>query len=140
MSVVHKSDKTLRSSLRPNWVEEIIDIDTLCDGDLNLPLRLSIYHHRSNGNHDLVGEIETSVNDIISKKKSKATLEMKKNNAVTGLVVIEEASMAGVEDGKEFLQDVAIFMERKPSSGGVEVALNEGFRESIQYNQMTICV
>jgi len=139
---VHKSDKTVKSSLRPEWEEDIIDIDTLCDGDFNLPLRLSIYHHRSNGNHELVGEIDTSVNNIISAKKSGSNLEMKKNGAITGSILIEEASMTGIEEGKYLLQDVTIVSERM-SSTGVEVTLNEersSLLASIQRNQMTICV
>jgi len=142
LGAVHQSHKARRSSLRPEWEEDIIDIDTLCHGDLNLPLCLSIYHHRSNGNHELVGDIKTSVNDIISAKKSGSGLQIKKNGVVIGSIAIEEASMEGIEEGRYFLQDVTIYTEVKPS-GGVEVALNEvdhSLIASIRRNQSTICV
>lgn len=134
---VHKSDKILKSSLKPNWEEEIIDIEKLCDGDFNLPLRLSIFHHRSNGNHELVGEIDTSVKNIISAKN----LVMEKNGSVTGGIAIEEASLAGIEDGKYLLQDVTIISERM-SSSEVEVTLNDendSLFAAVERNQVTIC-
>jgi len=85
---VHKSRKFDKSSLDPSWNEEIIDLNLLCSGKLELPLLLSVYHHKSNGQHVLMGEIETSVNDLISSQISGKKLQIKKAGKATGSIDI----------------------------------------------------
>lgn len=93
-SVVHRSDEVRKSSPNLTWNEENIDLGDLCYNDVDLPLRLSVYHHRSSGKHIIVGEVETSVNALIAANKSSSRLQISNNGTVTGALIISTASMS----------------------------------------------
>lgn len=95
-NVVHRSE-TIKNSLNPKWKQESIDLRVLCKGDLDLPLRLSVFDYESSGEHVPMGEIETSVNALI-KAKSTAGLTISTGGGVsTGTVAVLAASVSGME-------------------------------------------
>ena len=91
LSTVHVSEKIGKKSLNPNWQKETIDLNTLCSGNLHLPLVMSVYHHKSNGKHVLMGEMETSVSNLLSCQKSGSKLKLKKGGIKTGKILINRA-------------------------------------------------
>jgi hypothetical protein len=93
LNTVYTSKKYGKHSLNPRWDEDTIDINTLCSGEGEYPLILSLYHHKSNGKHVLIGETETSVNSLLSAKKLGGGLEIKKKGKKTGKVNIHNAEM-----------------------------------------------
>ena len=100
--VVHQSTKVDKSSTNPNWQEQIIDLGNLCCNDVNLPLRLSVYHHRSCGKHILMGEVETSVNGLIAVYKSSSRLQISNKGFMTGsLMPVATISMRENHDMME---------------------------------------
>jgi hypothetical protein len=76
----------------------MIDIKKLCHGNINHPVLLSVFHHKSNGCHVLIGQTQTCINDLISEQKLPAGIEIQKDGTVTGLIKVHTASIVNVED------------------------------------------
>ena len=97
---VYRSD-TVRDNLSPTWDDAIIELSTLCGGDLDLPIKVSIYDHEGKGNHVLMGQFETSVNGLVSastdgsEDMGKAITASTKGKD-TGKVIVLKAMVAGI--------------------------------------------
>ena len=52
-------------NLSPVWPQHTVSLDALCDGDLNHPLKIYVYDHESDGDHDLIGEAQVTVNQLL---------------------------------------------------------------------------
>lgn len=91
----------VKNELSPLWNEARFDLSVLCEGNLQNPLLISVYDHESSGKHVLLGELETTVSEMLSAKSfgdsgdantsDKAnylTLTDKKNKKVGSIVVV----------------------------------------------------
>lgn len=56
---------TIKDTLSPKWAEAKIAMTTLCNGDLDRPLRITIYDHESSGKHVFMGQVDTSVRAML---------------------------------------------------------------------------
>ena len=52
--------KPVNNNLNPKWGPATIDVNALCDGDLDRRLQVAIFDHESNGKHDAMGTFETT--------------------------------------------------------------------------------
>jgi len=126
-NVVHKSEK-VKNNLNPNWQEESVDVFMLCGGDLNLPLVLEVLDYESDGNHVLMGSVETSVNGLIATKES-GGFELSKEGESTGQLIVETAEVIGMKSEEESVEEV-VEDENMPASfmdyinGGCEISLS----------------
>jgi len=93
---VYTSQRSNENSLDPNWSMETIDVFKLCNYNFNAPIQLSIYHYKSNGKHVLMGEVETSMNELVSSGKlaDSSNLRLKKKGFQTGLISVNVASVS----------------------------------------------
>ncbi len=91
------------STSTKSWQEENIDLGDLCCNDVDIPLRLSVFHGRSSGKHMLVGEVETSVNALIAASKSSSRLLISNKGIVTGAVIISKATIITGENENHVL-------------------------------------
>jgi Ca2+-dependent lipid-binding protein len=73
-NVVYRS-KPIHNNLNPYWAPISIGIEELCYGNLDWPLRISVYDYESSGKHRLIGEFETSVPDLQSRKAVKGNAD-----------------------------------------------------------------
>jgi hypothetical protein len=105
-NIVHRSDK-IKNSLNPKWQEETIDLSVLCGGNVDLPLRLSVLDYESNGRHVPMGDIETTVSELIT-SKSTSGLKLKKSGSVTGTIAVLVASISGVESIAEKMASLSV--------------------------------
>lgn len=64
-TVVWKNNK-IDNTLSPKWGEAKIPLSTLCNADLDRPLRLEILDWDSNGKHQSMGIAETSVRSMLA--------------------------------------------------------------------------
>ncbi|KAJ1441132.1 Copine-domain-containing protein [Ochromonadaceae sp. CCMP2298] len=64
-TVVHKSTK-IDNSLNPIWALTKIPMTSLCNGDIYRPLKIEIFDWDSNGKHDTMGSVDTSVNEMLT--------------------------------------------------------------------------
>mmetsp|Transcript_12908 Transcript_12908/g.17331 ORF Transcript_12908/g.17331 Transcript_12908/m.17331 type:complete len:597 (+) Transcript_12908:343-2133(+) len=107
--LVHRSPP-VRNTLDPVWAEAVIDLGTLCRGDMNLPLRIKVFDHEKNGKHVDMGEFQSSVNGLLASKNFSATqdinqadlasaftLRIGKNKKEMGQVVVLRADLIGME-------------------------------------------
>merc|ERR1712038_1925243 len=94
-NVVHRSGK-IKNSLNPKWPEEEIELSVLCGGNVDLPLRLGIFDHESDGNHVPMGMIETSVSKLLE-AKSTSGLKIKNKGEESGTIAVLVASVSGTE-------------------------------------------
>lgn len=57
--------KHINNDLNPKWEAVSIDVNKLCDGDLNRPVLIQVWDWEKSGNHTPMGSIETTVNAMI---------------------------------------------------------------------------
>merc|ERR1711892_1572349 len=61
--VVHKTE-VKQGKLNPDWAPLSLSLGSLCNGDHQRPLRIKVEDWNNNGSHKLIGEFETSVQDL----------------------------------------------------------------------------
>ena len=96
-NVVYRSSY-VKNDLNPNWDEQNMDLAILCGGNLDEPLVLRVYDHEGSGTHELMGQIETSVNGLIAAKDSGESMPLMKEGDGTGYIVVHTACVSDGED------------------------------------------
>eukprot|EP00553_Chaetoceros_curvisetus_P009217 CAMPEP_0204614494 /NCGR_PEP_ID=MMETSP0717-20131115/2183_1 /ASSEMBLY_ACC=CAM_ASM_000666 /TAXON_ID=230516 /ORGANISM="Chaetoceros curvisetus" /LENGTH=586 /DNA_ID=CAMNT_0051627163 /DNA_START=49 /DNA_END=1809 /DNA_ORIENTATION=- len=76
-NIVHRSGY-IKNDLNPVWPMDNIDLNVLCDGDLDKKFKLDVYDNEKSGDHEFMGGIETSVNQLVGAKGSVGFDLMKK--------------------------------------------------------------
>jgi Ca2+-dependent lipid-binding protein len=62
-NVVYRSEPIM-DNLNPFWKSAYIGLEELCYGDLDWPLKVTVWDYNSNGKHDHIGKFETTVNGL----------------------------------------------------------------------------
>ena len=52
------------NNANPVYPPQRVSMQTICNADLNLPIKVSVYCYRDHGDHDLYGFFITSVGDL----------------------------------------------------------------------------
>ena len=80
-------------TLNPVWdTAAVLDIGMICGGNLDAPLRISIYDFEKSGRHVLMGQVETSVNGLVQ-ANSTGTMELTVKGNKTGTLNIVRAEV-----------------------------------------------
>lgn len=58
----------VRHDLHPLWNQAQLDIEAVCNGDLDRAIKIIIWDHRRSGKHKHMGEFETSVAGLLNAK------------------------------------------------------------------------
>ena len=88
---VHRSEH-IENSLNPRWKPAEINLDLLCQLDLDKPLRISIFDWEESGRHNPMGHFVTSVNRLLRSKAERKG----------GKWDVTKAFITKSEDGEEF--------------------------------------
>eukprot|EP00540_Astrosyne_radiata_P020188 CAMPEP_0116857246 /NCGR_PEP_ID=MMETSP0418-20121206/20429_1 /TAXON_ID=1158023 /ORGANISM="Astrosyne radiata, Strain 13vi08-1A" /LENGTH=579 /DNA_ID=CAMNT_0004490873 /DNA_START=62 /DNA_END=1801 /DNA_ORIENTATION=- len=112
---VHRSE-VIRNNLNPDWKTNTIELSSLCQGDFDKPILIKIFDHEKSGNHVLMGEVESTVNQL----QSRPTYKLKVKGHETGTLVVTHASTEGVEQVTEQLESTNISSEEDVAVGGGE--------------------
>eukprot|EP00918_Siedleckia_nematoides_P098130 GHVU01214836.1.p1 GENE.GHVU01214836.1~~GHVU01214836.1.p1 ORF type:complete len:563 (+),score=135.63 GHVU01214836.1:54-1691(+) len=64
---VHKTE-TIPNNLNPVWKPFAVDMDRLCNGDLDAKFKLECWDEDSMSSDDMIGWIETTVNQLLSRQ------------------------------------------------------------------------
>jgi Ca2+-dependent lipid-binding protein len=64
---VHRTE-TISSNLNPVWKPFAVDLDKLCNGDLNAKFKLQCWDEDALSTHDEIGWIETTVTQLLTKQ------------------------------------------------------------------------
>jgi Ca2+-dependent lipid-binding protein len=54
---VYRSEP-VQNNLNPDWKDAVIDLSILCEGNLDQPIKISVYDHESKGDHTPMGDLE----------------------------------------------------------------------------------
>ena len=60
--------KTIYKTLHPVWNDATLDIEAICNGDLDRAIKIIIWDHRRSGKHKHMGEFETTINGLIQQR------------------------------------------------------------------------
>ena len=119
--------KHVKNNLNPTWEPATIDVNSLCDGDLNRKIQVAIFDHESKGKHESMGTFVTTVNELC-KAGSSTTFTPKKGSKSYGTIVLDECRITGAESTAPTTGQPALAsLAAKPSPVPVE-----------QFNNMTI--
>mmetsp|Transcript_21947 Transcript_21947/g.62509 ORF Transcript_21947/g.62509 Transcript_21947/m.62509 type:complete len:561 (-) Transcript_21947:108-1790(-) len=92
---VYRSNVVM-DDLSPNWKEASLELSVLCGGDKDLPIMVKVFDHESKGDHVVMGQFETTVNDLVA--KSSGSIELKKAGSRTGTIQVIKAEVSGSEE------------------------------------------
>lgn len=76
----------------------------MCGGDLDLPIKISVYDFESSGKHVLMGEVETTVNSLTKND----SFSLNRKGKETGRIVVTKAEVSGIEDVTKSMSDFNI--------------------------------
>eukprot|EP00898_Chlorokybus_atmophyticus_P000712 jgi/Chlat1/1641/Chrsp127S01948 len=74
LSGVFKTE-VLRNTLNPTWAPMKVTLQQLCNSDYDRPLVLECFDWDRAGDHDLIGEVQTSLKHIIALSQSRQPLQ-----------------------------------------------------------------
>lgn len=98
----------VHNDLNPVWKEATIDLSVLCGGDLDLPLRISVFDHESSGKHKPMGEFDTTVNGMISAANRNEPLKLKHKGKECGSIFVLKANVSGVASITERVANLSV--------------------------------
>lgn len=91
----------VRSDLSPVWNEATLDVEALCNGQLDRAMKVVIWDHRRTGKHKLLGELETSVHGLLNAARVESGEDpiqfpvYRQENKISGRVEVMRASIIG---------------------------------------------
>jgi len=56
----------VRSDLSPVWNEATLDLEAICNGDIDRAMKIVLWDHRRSGKHKILGELETTVQGLVN--------------------------------------------------------------------------
>jgi hypothetical protein len=99
--VVYQSEY-IHDIINPYWKPFTLDLERLCNNDWKKPLKIAIYDHEMNGTDRWLGEVDTSVEELISSVAKCGNAD--RQNALRVVAVDEE-------DGKEDLRALLVILK-----------------------------
>ncbi len=83
------------------WNEATLDLEAICNGDLDRAMKVVIWDHRRSGKHKMLGELETSVKGLVNASRTANTDDpisfsvQRQDNKVTGRCEVMRAAIIG---------------------------------------------
>jgi len=85
-----RKTETIKNNLNPSWKLIYISLSELCDNDITLPIRLTVFDHDHNSHDDLIGQTETTLQDLMSHSVSGAPLVLKIGEKRRGEIFVRQ--------------------------------------------------
>ena len=86
----------IHDNLNPNWKVANVDLSSLCQGDVNKPILVSVFDFESSGNHVPMGQFETTVKTLISGATSETAFALQQMGNNVGNLQVTKAEILGV--------------------------------------------
>jgi len=99
-NTVYRSD-VVKDNLNPSWKVGTIDLSTLCLGDLDAPLMLTVFDYEKSGQHIYMGQVETTVNSMKSSQGQAGFVLMNKKGKKVGELIMVDVELSGIETHPE---------------------------------------
>lgn len=88
--------KHVKDNLNPNWEADTIPLSSLCGGDLDAPLLLTVADYAGDGNHTHMGQVETTVNSIANSVGNTGFYLMSDKGKNVGDLIVCTAEVTGI--------------------------------------------
>lgn len=108
-NAIYRSEP-INNHLNPMWDKTRLGLPELCFGDLAWPLKITVYDYNINGNHVLMGELRTCVQEMRQKLSIRGnadrdqalplTRKMKGRELTGGILCVLEASICPASEKK----------------------------------------
>jgi hypothetical protein len=98
----------IKNNLNPEWDNAIIELATLCDGDLDRPILVSVFDHEGSGKHVPMGQFETSVSALQQAAQTREAFKLKNKGKDVGTITVINATVDGVEEVSERMAKASI--------------------------------
>jgi Copine/C2 domain len=85
------------NTLDPVWESDVINLSTLCGGDLDLPILIDVYDYEKSGKHKFMGKAEVSVNGMKAAATSGSPIIIKNKNKDSGKIIISRCDIEGIQ-------------------------------------------
>ncbi len=82
---IYRSERVKSWSESPEWNPASIDVNALCDGDLNKKIQLAVLDYDKKGEHAEMFTANTTVNELIKSNKGKSFNLMKRSKSKISL-------------------------------------------------------
>ncbi|MEE6499757.1 hypothetical protein FKM82_003576 [Ascaphus truei] len=99
--LVHRTE-VIKYTLDPVWKPFTLPFQSLCNGDIEKPIKVMCYDHDNDGGHDFIGEFQTSVIKMCEARDSTAVefecinpkkQKRKKNYKNSGIILIRSCKI-----------------------------------------------
>jgi len=90
--------KVIENNLNPEWDAAVIELSTLCSGDLDKPIQLDVYDHEKNGKHVSMGRCETTVKGFVRAAATGESFKLTRNGKDFGSISVVRAEVSGIVD------------------------------------------
>mmetsp|Transcript_21174 Transcript_21174/g.60443 ORF Transcript_21174/g.60443 Transcript_21174/m.60443 type:complete len:609 (-) Transcript_21174:327-2153(-) len=90
-----------RNDLSPTWNKVTLDIEAICNGDLNRAMKIVIWDHRRSGKHKHMGEFETTVHGLITSMEDNVQLQVAKHDKTVGVCEVLLANAFDLKQDQE---------------------------------------
>jgi C2 domain/Copine len=99
---VYRSN-VLKGNLNPTWNEVTLDLEAICNGDLDRAMKVMVWDHRRGGKHKTMGEFETTMRGFLEAKEAGESFEfsLMKVDKEMGNVMVLFAELIRSEGGGE---------------------------------------
>jgi len=91
----------VRRDLQPVWNEATLDIEAICNGDLDRAMKIVIWGHRRSGKHKHMGEFETTIQGLLNAREPQGgelisfTVNKQDNGKAVGRCEVMKAAILG---------------------------------------------
>jgi Ca2+-dependent lipid-binding protein len=107
--------KSVPDTLNPTWDDATMELSTLCNGDLDRPIRIQVFDYEGTGKHVSMGAFETTVNNLVASSAEGGagtdqrpfTLQSKKGGRDVGRVQVLKALVAGHSTSTDVTEKMA---------------------------------
>jgi hypothetical protein len=98
----------VRHNLNPTWNEVQLDLESICNGDLDRSMKIILWDHRRSGKHKHMGEFETTVHGLIAAKNDEIGFQVFKHEKALGTCEVITADVMGTTcNGKKASKEEA---------------------------------
>lgn len=130
--------KHIPNNLNPDWEPFTVDMNRLCDGDLDKPILIRLWDWQKNGKHNDMGCFETSVNELLKARAnagdgsvqtvdaSKGFVPRKKNKDY-GKIVVTTAVLENARNAVEHHQRRVPISEVAPAADSYHTTSNASY-------------
>eukprot|EP00522_Entomoneis_paludosa_P012126 CAMPEP_0172447842 /NCGR_PEP_ID=MMETSP1065-20121228/7025_1 /TAXON_ID=265537 /ORGANISM="Amphiprora paludosa, Strain CCMP125" /LENGTH=575 /DNA_ID=CAMNT_0013199213 /DNA_START=83 /DNA_END=1810 /DNA_ORIENTATION=+ len=88
--------EVVKNNLNPTWKPATVELSKLCGGDLDAPIKVSVFDYESKGGHVSMGSFETTVNGLLAGAQSRQQFTLTQKGKNVGTVTAEQAMVSGV--------------------------------------------